>query len=505
MIYEPGTAWMSRSSKSEMPEDALSFDRDLVPRDLSPDAFGAVIFSTLQPRPAPLNLLHWALRNNLSAIAIEESNQLALNAGRYCNYLAPLDHLLVASASEQEHLVPIGIDPERIHVTGWPFCSSSGAVTDEIRQASKARLGLDRWAPVAALTLTAYADSGEVERVRVDQLRMASEGLPSEYQLVIKPHPIESMDVLQEFVDEHASQAMVLDGRVPIDDLLNATDVLLNRGVSQVAFEALLKAIPVVILDVGDQTPFHDSAPELVAGDSLGVSQIVRRIEQSEDAMDLYRNVFTRHVPLAPMLAKKTTCDKISSIIDSQSVNRNEEQWLEFALIYAWKVDRRAALSVLTGADCGALGCSLSELIRRRASEQDLELLIEHWQGRYEEQILLCLLCEQLRKKKRDIQTFHLGLMRRLFSSVNPHLFCRHYELWGRVLLDQGHAEEYQRFREKMDSMRDQVYELEQTLDRLDRYSRGLIDRCTIRLRDGKATVIRAFRRGRYILRAPLG
>ena len=504
MIYEPGVAWMSRSSKSALPTDALSFDRDQVPRDLSPDTFGAVIFSTLQPRPAPLNLLHWALRNNLPAIAIEESNQLALNAGRYCNYLAPLDHLLVASSSEQGHLVSTGMDPERIHVTGWPFCSSSGAVPDEIRQGSKARLGLDSGAPVAALTLTAYADSGEVERVRVDQLRMASEGLPPEYQLVIKPHPIESMDVLQRFVDEHASQAMVLDGRVPIDDLLNATDVLLNRGVSQVAFEALLKSIPVVILDVGDRTPFHDSASELVAVDSLGVSEVVRRIEQSENAMDLYGDVFARHIPLTAMQAKKATSEKISAIIDAQSVSRHEEQWLEFALIYAWQVDRHAALTALAGPGCGTLGPALSRLICRRAAKQDLDLLLDHWRDRYGEQILLCLLCEQLRKKKRDIQTFHLGLMRRLFSPVNPHLFCRHYELWGRVLLDRGHAEEYQRFREKTDTMRDQVYELEQTLDRLDRYSRGLINRCAIGIRDGKTTAIRAFRRGRYILRNPL-
>jgi hypothetical protein len=504
MIYEPGMCWTPGFAVDGLPPDALSFDRDQVPQRLSPNDFSAVVFSTVQPRPAPLNLLHWALRNNLPTFAIEEGNQLALNSGRYCNYLAPLDYLLVASSSEQEHLVSIGTDPERIHVTGWPFCSSSGAVSVAIRRASKFRLGLNGDAPVAALTLTAYADSGEVEQVRVEQLRMAQEGLGPEYQLVIKPHPIESMDVLRGFVNQHARRATIIDGGIAIDELLDATDVLLNRGVSQVAFEALLKVIPVVILDVGDRTPFHDSAPDCVAAHSAEVSEVVRRIEESEEAMSLYKGVFEQHIPYTPMQAKRETCAKISSAIKTHKVHLRGEQWLEFALVYAWQVDRRAALSVLTGADCGALGRSLSELIRRRASEQDLELLIEHWQGRYEEQILLCLLCEQLRKKKRDIQTFHLGMMRRLFSSVNPHLFCRHYELWGRVLLDRGHAEEFSLFREKMDSMQGQVYELEQTLDRLNRYSRGLVNRCTIRIRDGKNTAIRAFRRGRYILRDPL-
>jgi len=504
MIYEADAPWMSKCGPDGLPADALSFNRDRVPKDLSPGGFEAVVFSTVQPRPAPLNLLHWALWNDLPAIAIQESNQLALSSGRFNNYLAPVDHVLVASASEQAHLAATGVDPERIEITGWPFYTHSGPVSDETRRAAKMRLGLDPESLVAALTLTAYRDSGESEGVRIEQLRMAREGLRTAYQLVIKPHPIESMTVLRRFVEEYARGATILDGTIPIDDLLNAADVLLNRGVSQVCFEALLKAIPVVVLDVGDHTPFHDSAPGVVASDSRGVSEIVRGIEQSADPMAPYRSVLDLHIPFTSIRAKEITCERISSIIETHSAHRRNKQWLEFALTYAWQVDRHVALSVLRGVDCGALGHAMSKLMRRRATEQDLELLVAHWRGQYAEQMLLCLLCEQLRAGKRHVEQFHLDLMRRFISPVNLHLYCRHYELWGRVLLDGGHVGEYGRFREALEPRRSEAYQLEQALDRLDGYNRGWIRRCLARANDGRAIAIRLLRRTRHVLRDPL-
>jgi len=504
MIYEANAPWMSKYGPDRLPADALSFDRDRVPKDLSPGGFEAVVFSTVQPRPAPLNLLHWALWNDLPAIAIQESNQLALSSGRFNNYLAPVDHVLVASASEQAHLAATGVDPERIEITGWPFYTHSGPVPDETRRAAKMRLGLDPESLVAVLTLTAYRDSGESEGVRIEQLRMAREGLSTAYQLVIKPHPIESMTVLRRFVEDYARGATILDGTIPIDDLLNAADVLLNRGVSQVCFEALLKAIPVVVLDVGDHTPFHDSAPRVVASDSRAVSEIVRGIEKSANPMAPYRSVLDRHMPFTSIRAKEITCERISSIIETHSAHRRNKQWLEFALTYAWQVDRHVALSVLRGVDCGALGHAMSKLMRRRATEQDLELLVAHWRGQYAEQMLLCLLCEQLRAGKRHVEQFHLDLMRRFISPVNLHLYCRHYELWGRVLLDGGHVDEYGRFREALESRRSEAYQVEQALDRLDGYNRGWIRRCLARANDGRGIAIRLLRRTRHVLRDPL-
>jgi hypothetical protein len=410
----------------------------------------------------------------------------------------------VASESEREHMTSAGVDPERTEVTGWPFCAASGAVSAETRRAAKMRLGLDPESLVAALTLTAYRDSGESERVRIEQLRMAREGLSSTYQLVIKPHPIESMAVLRRFVEEYASGATILDGTIPIDDLLNATDVLLNRGVSQVCFEALLKEIPVVVLDVGDPTPFHDSAPGVVASHSRGVSGIIRGIEESADPMASYASIFERHIPFSSVRAKEITCARISSIIETHSAHQRAGQWLEFALTYAWQVDRHVASRVLRGVDCGALGHALSKLMRRNASEKDVELLVEHWRGQYGEQMLLCLLCEQLRAGKRHVRPFHLDLMRDFNTPVNLHLFCRHYELWGRLLLDCGHASEYRRLREVLEPRRSEAYQLEQVLDRLDGYNGGWLRRFLARKDSGRATASQFLRRARHVLRDPL-
>lgn len=500
MIYEP---WLSKRGQIDLPDNALPFVRDQVPRGLSPDSIAAVVFSTVQPRRAPLNLLYWALRNNLPAIAIEESNQLALNSGRYCNYLAPLDHLLVASGSERDYMLALGMPAERIHITGWPFCSASGAVDSGTRRAAKGRLGLDPEAPVAALTLTAYADSGETERVRITQLRMASDGLPADYQLVVKPHPIESMDVLRRFVSMHARGATILDGTTSIDSVLDATDVLLNRGVSQVAFEALFKGIPVVVLDVGNRTLFHDSAPECVAGSSTEVSQVVRRIEAADDAMALYQAVFDRHIPSSPDKAREMVRQKIVSIVEGPAVHRCEEQWLEFALTYAWQVDRLGALHGLKHASSGGVARALGQLLRREATSHESELLADHWHDTYGEQMVLGLVCEQLCATRSDVQPFHLDLMQRLFGTVNPHLFCRHYELWARLLIDSGNMEQFRIFREELDSRRHEVHEFGAAVERMDRYSRGRLHRCLVKAGGFRTTVGRGIRSMRQSLIDP--
>ena len=255
--YEMDNQWLNGETMSEIPFENVVLSEDLVPDSLWKDNVSAVIFSTTQPRQAPINLLRSAFNRNIPTIAIQESNQIALNAGTINNYILPVDHLLVASDHERIGMIDAGTPEHRIQVTGWPFFTGHSVTKEQkTRQTMKQNFNLDPERPTATLALSALFDPGESPSVHRRQLQLAATGLPPEYQLVVKLHPSESLNVLMPFVTEYAPHANVIEGTVPIGNVLQATDVLLSRGASQVSIEALLHDIPVIILDTGTQNPF---------------------------------------------------------------------------------------------------------------------------------------------------------------------------------------------------------------------------------------------------------
>jgi len=472
MIYEPAR-WIEPQKIADLPYKAVPFKNQRVPGTIKAASFDAVIFSTVQPRPEPLNLLLWALRNDIPTIALEESNQFALNNGLVNNYEAPVDHLLVASNFERDHLVGVGIPEQRIKVTGWPFYTGRSTAPVGERQAMKARLGLAVNRPVAALTLTAFGDAGESAEVRIRQLRMASEGLPEDFQLVIKPHPIEKMEILLGFVREHASRAVVIEGSVPVDDLLGGSDILLNRGVSQVAIEALMRGVPVLVLAMGDKTPFHESAVCAIAETSEQVPQVLQRIQEAKHPLSLYKDFFARHIPYDPLEARQVTCAKIAELATENINDDRVAQWLELALIYGWQIDRRIACNILELNDCGVHGEALKSLLRLRADQQNVDTLLERWKGSYQEQVLLCIWCAQLCKQNRLLTEREWAVMQDFFCATNLHLYCWSYECWGKFLIDHGYSTEYDQFIGKLNSFRNRESTVKKVLDRLQLYRSG--------------------------------
>jgi len=234
VVYEQSVWWLSKERMAQVPLEKVALVDDRVPDTLWSGDVRAVIFSTVQARPTPINLLRATLERGIPMIAIEESNQIALNNGTINNYLLPVDRLLVASVSERTGMIEAGLPEQRVEVTGWPFYTGQvGKTLPNRARAKKEQFGLDKDRPVATLTLTALHDAGESPQVRRRQLTLAAQGLPPEYQLVVKPHPIEKRQVLMPFIRQYAPRAKVVEGSVPIDEVLEATDVLLNRGASQ--------------------------------------------------------------------------------------------------------------------------------------------------------------------------------------------------------------------------------------------------------------------------------
>jgi len=81
LVYESISPWLNERTLSTSGFPSTGFNTDGLPDSIWEKNIDAVIFSTLQPRGGPLALLEGALQRNIATIAIEESNQIALNRG----------------------------------------------------------------------------------------------------------------------------------------------------------------------------------------------------------------------------------------------------------------------------------------------------------------------------------------------------------------------------------------------------------------------------------------
>ena len=446
VTHEPANQWLNAERMAKVPFEKVVLSEDRVPEALWSGDVGAVVFSTTQPRQGPINLLRAALERNVPTIAIEESNQIALNISTIDNYILPVDHLLVASSHEREGMIDAGVPERRVQVTGWPFYTGQVGTTEQARRRTmKQSFGLNPDRPVATLALTALHDPGESPTVRRRQLTLATGGLPPEYQLVVKPHPVETLDVLTPFVTELAPNAQIIEGSVPIDDLLQATDVLLSRGASQVCIEALFHEIPVIILDAGTQTPFYGLVQDVIVEEAGDLARALDRISAERDPMQLYKAFFDVHVPYRPQEAREMTCRRISEIATNGAHETDRaSQWFDLALYQAWQLDHGPALDMLSQArrhDGNQPIDALKALIEFRATQEDLDALKGYLGRGFRSQVLRCLWIDQLdRHHQRPIDS-DIEWMQDFPSTLNTPWFSQHIRRWVDVLLRSGNAQ----------------------------------------------------------------
>jgi hypothetical protein len=442
MLYEADAWWMTPSLIKTFPYEALAFAATQVPESLDPTEIMAVVFSTVQPRPAPLSLFQWCIEHDIVSIAIGESNQISLNGGTVNNYLMPVDHLLVASQAEKRGHIEAGIAEDRIQVTGWPFYDGPESVSSNERRDAKIKLGIDPEVPVAALTLTAFNDAGETDQVRRRQLELAYRGLPPGYKLAIKPHPIEKMEVLMPFVRELAKDAVVLPGEMPVGDLLRSADVLLNRGVSQVAIEALMQKLPVVVLETGKRTPFHSTTSGVVAATPTEVREKIEELVTGNWSAGVYERFLADNAPYCPSISRRKTCEVVAGIVGRGRLERDRaSEWLQLALVWAWQKDSDSALDAIKHitASLRAESDALCGLMEARATRGNLDLLLAFFRGNYFIGVVTSLWVVQLEQTRQEIDAKDVELMQSFPPAVNSHLFFAAWGRWMRYLIRCGY------------------------------------------------------------------
>lgn len=400
-----------------------------------------VVLAQVQPRFVPMQLLSWAAANGVPTIAIEEVNQLALNAGRVNNYLLPADHVLVASDAEAERLAKAGAISD-IHVTGWPYHNRSLDHQEVVEE--RERLGIDPNRPVALLTLSSFLAGGESLRIRQRQLEFCDVGLPPEWQLFVKGHPVEDASQVAAHVSSFAPRARILNSMTSVAQSLSICDVLLNAGVSQVALEAVSSSKPIIVIDTCRTTLFHLDAPAIVANSTDQLASLVRRA-LSNDFKAVYAEVARRHIPFRAGEALSFTLERIESLsrddVDKRTTRRRQ---ILLSLVYAWQFGRRAALGRLSsfrGEEVVEPGYeSVRRLVNHQATRADVSVINRSFDGAYYHSIVACLWLDQLiagrqRPTKEDVEILSL-----LAATVNTPQFLRHCRKW--VCLGQRYNED---------------------------------------------------------------
>jgi hypothetical protein len=499
VVYERESPWLNAANMRDIGLETIVFSERDLPEAIWVGRVGGVVFSTVQPRPGPVALLRAAINGGIPTIAIEETNQVALNQGRVNNYVLPVDHVFACSAYERREMIAAGFPDRRFSISGWPFYHGQvGETPIERKRTSREELGLDPQRPVAALTLSGLHDAGESPEVRQRQLTLAAQGLPDDYQLAVKPHPKESLQTLVPFVEKFAPEAKVIDGLVSINTLLDAADILLNRGVSQVCIEALFQKIPVLVLETGISTPFHGVVEDLIASNPEDLHRLVETIRNGANWLDMYESFFGEHVPHGPLEARSLACRRIAEIARNRERDpARGEQLFELALYQAWVGDREGARQTAADPEVVAAECpagQLRRLIGFDAEPRDITDLREYIGSGFKSHFLRCLWIDQITAAGLDPNEDDVAWMEDFPPLAQPVWFVPRARAWVLHLARRGRRERAEEFAAKVYREFPDTVGVERLRRDTETYFKGGVGRARVALRDKAVEILRPLR-----------
>src|SRR3989338_1029088 len=303
-LYNPNLKWFY-DKKNCIAENAVWFLKSgRLPGNVFDNVKAVVLFSA-QPRIPHLNLIQEAALRKIPVIAVEEVYQMAFEQGYVNEYFIPVDRLLAASEYERKRFIAIGIAEEAVETTGCIFRYSKPQNRDmQQREELKRRLRVSADKKIATLCLAYLSNLGETLEIRKRLLKILSEGLPEEYELIIKPHPAEDDANFAEFVNTYAPGAKIVNQHISINELLGITDVLFNRGNSQVLIDAIQRDIAVAVIPVGRKILFNTILEEVIVKRSEDVRKVLEHIQRM--GTGLYKRIL-EYFPIIPEEAVRKT------------------------------------------------------------------------------------------------------------------------------------------------------------------------------------------------------
>ena len=374
-IYNPKSPYFN--NKKAYGNDVVFFSKQNVPHKAFEDTRAVVLFSSL-PRACSLAIIEEAAFRKIPVIALQEVYQMMLEQGIVNVYQVPVDHIFVGSSYERNKFLEIGMPANTIEETGLSFTYKKlGHVFAEQRDALRSAFGIPKEKRVATLSLAYITPSGETRKIRRELLTLLAEGLPEIYDLVVKPHPAEQDRNVEDFIKTFAPKAKVADKDMPIDRVLGITDILFNRGTSQVVLESLWRQIPVIILPCGRQTLFHGLVDSVIANKPGDVERAIKVV--LEKGLDIYKPVFSKYLYITPEEAFRRTVTRIEEIAERREVIDPEERLLELALYWTFAGHPQRGLRIIRKLKVRtALSGSMARLICNKAAREDM-CLLKRW------------------------------------------------------------------------------------------------------------------------------
>lgn len=457
VFYRTRQPWFAPDKVQHYPyEHVYDLDDRPAPELFAGDVW-ALILSIAAVDRLIADLIEGAFEREIPVIAIEEVIQLALNQGVINHYLMPVDHLLVASDYERSAFLRLGVLPEKVRATGWPFYSGLiSQASPERRQALRQRWNLPQNKLIATLCLSQLKIGGrdlstlETLTVRQRLLATVKQGLPDRFHLIIKQHPTEDAATARKTIRPYFSDATIIRGSAGIDEVLDVTDVCLNRGNSQVVIEALLRGLPVLALPCGIPTLFDGLADQVVIGSPAQLKQVLNHLAQGR-TFD-YQPVMETHFPWTPEQALQRTARRVQEIVATRALAGGEQKWLDLALYRGLMGDGQAGIRLLDrmpvqSQTSRGLTAGLRHLLRLQATMADLEMLLSNLSAPYQQPLVLSLWIQQLYQSRRVPNAQELAIIERdavYAPQVNPHDYVKYAVMLGYLYLRAGDIESAQ-------------------------------------------------------------
>lgn len=436
VIIEP---WLTEQSPDALegikPKDRVFTEAGGLPASVWEERPDMIFLSMAYPNLFRLWLVREAEKRNIPVTAIEEVNQLALNDGVINHYFLPLDYLGAPSEVERERFLALGMTRTHIEVTGWPFFDPETALRHHHDVFWKENYNLSGREKFCLLILGSLKErdivSLETRRVRQEILHIVTAGLPDEYQLIIKPHPVETEDGIAE-IKSLAPNAIIVGATTPIEPLLLRCHVVVNRGNSQVSLLAMLQDKPIVAVPVGLKTIFHGLMDEILVCSPESFRKIMLRYRQISQFN--YREMLHLHFPYSHEKAFLKVKELFHTAL-TRPLPPNPQKKIFISVLYAFLGDTGQAAEILTSFQENRTRELLISLYRRRITPAKFRELMTLVSGSVERWHLQALFIRRLRqcKNKKCIME-SLPLLEDFDGDVNPHYFID--EILSRIELE---------------------------------------------------------------------
>jgi hypothetical protein len=447
-------SWMKKSApevlKKIEPGDRVMVEKGKLPKAVWKTPVDILFLSMAYPNPFRLHLVYEAAKRNIPVTAIEEVNQLALNDGIINHYFLPIDYFGVPSEVEKKKFVELGLPGASIRVTGWPFFDKAAVLKprDGFKLRETCKIAGNKKCCLLVLGSLKESDivSLETRGVRHEILDVVSRGLRQDYQLLIKPHPVETEAALED-IKKQVPDAVVLDPKLPIEPVLAQADLVVNRGNSQVTLLAMLQGKPLIVVPVGMRTIFHGPLDSLIADSPSAFSAI--QDSHFFGGTRNYKRILDTHFPLTERQAPAKVKELFRAALEKETKVGIDKK-IYISILFAFLGDISQARQVANGMQGQAAVTLLMKLYDRAISVEEFKTLLEQFTGKIIRWHLQALFIRHLLKvKDKKVIEEGISLLEGFDCDVNPHYFID--EMVGRIELEykSGREAEAKRLFEK--------------------------------------------------------